>query len=95
MSSDEQALEVGRLPIGAKPRLVVHDGQYPNREYPIREGVNWIGRPDRRAVEIDLEDQEFPDDLRVSREHARITLECDRLFIEDAGSADDATGGVG
>jgi pSer/pThr/pTyr-binding forkhead associated (FHA) protein len=75
------------LPEGAQPRLVVLRGQKRNVEYPIYEGHNFIGRADEKPVDIDLEDQEPPDRVWCSRQHALITFEEGALTIEDLNSA--------
>lgn len=77
----------GRLPTNAKPRLVVLRGQRISVEYPLYEGHNFIGRTDERPVDIDLEDQEPPDRIWSSRQHAVITYEDARLAIEDLNSS--------
>src|SRR5262249_62033081 len=68
----EKSMTIGN---NSCPRLVVEQGLHPGLEYPIKEGVNWVGRSDKRAADIDLEGQEFGDETMISREHARITLE--------------------
>jgi len=75
------------LPSGAEPRLVVLRGQKRNVEYPLYEGHNFIGRADEKPVDIDLEDQEPPDRVWSSRQHALITLENGQLTIEDLNSS--------
>jgi pSer/pThr/pTyr-binding forkhead associated (FHA) protein len=75
------------LPAGAQPRLVVQRGQKRNVEYPIYEGLNFIGRADEKPVDIDLEDQEPPDRVWCSRQHACIKFEADTLTLEDLNSA--------
>jgi hypothetical protein len=75
------------LPAGAQPRLLVLRGQKRNVEYPIYEGLNFIGRADEKPVDIDLEDQEPPDRIWCSRQHACISFESDQLAIEDLNSA--------
>jgi hypothetical protein len=75
------------LPPGAQPRLVVLRGQRRNVEYPLYEGLNFIGRADEKPVDIDLEDQEPPDRIWCSRQHACISFEGDQLAIEDLNSA--------
>lgn len=77
----------GVVPAGASPRLVVLRGQKINFEYPIYEGHNFIGRADEKPVDIDLEDQEPPDRIWSSRQHALITYEESQLFIEDLNSS--------
>ena len=67
------------LPAGAEPKLVVLRGQKRNVEYPIYEGLNFIGRADEKPVDIDLEDQEPPDRVWCSRQHACINFENDQL----------------
>jgi hypothetical protein len=75
------------LPPGAQPRLLVLRGQKRNVEYPIYEGLNFIGRADEKPVDIDLEDQEPPDRIWCSRQHACLSFESDELFLEDLNSA--------
>jgi hypothetical protein len=72
---------------GAVPKLVVLRGQRINAEYPIYEGLNFIGRADEKPVDIDLEDQEPPDRIWSSRQHALITYENGRMEIEDLNSS--------
>src|SRR5262249_61649351 len=67
------------LPPGAEPRLLVLRGQKRNVEYPLYEGHNFIGRADEKPVDIDLEDQEPPDRVWSSRQHALISLENGQL----------------
>jgi len=78
---------VAPLAPGSQPRLVVLRGQKRNVEYPIYEGLNFIGRADDKPVDIDLEDQEPPDRVWCSRQHACISFEADALAIEDLNSA--------
>jgi hypothetical protein len=80
-------LEPDRLAPDAKPRLAVLRGKRIGEEYPLYEGHNFIGRADEKPVDIDLEDQEDPDRIWASRQHAVITLEEGRLIIEDLNSA--------
>jgi hypothetical protein len=75
------------LPAGAQPKLVVIRGQKINAEYPIYPDLNFIGRADEKPVDIDLEDQEPPDRIWCSRQHALITFEEGMLTIEDLNSA--------
>ena len=58
-----------------------------NVEYPIYEGHNFVGRADEKPVDVDLEDQEPPDRVWSSRQHALITFEDGSLLIEDLNSA--------
>jgi hypothetical protein len=75
------------LPPDAQPRLVVLRGLKRNVEYPIYEGHNFIGRADEKPVDIDLDDQEPPDRVWSSRQHALITFEEGKLLLEDLNSA--------
>ncbi len=75
------------LPPGAQPRLLVLRGQKRNVEYPIYEGLNFIGRADEKPVDIDLEDQEPPDRIWCSRQHACLSFENNELALEDLNSA--------
>jgi hypothetical protein len=74
------------LPPDTRPKLVVVRGQRINAEYPLYEGENYIGRADEKAVDVDLEDQEPPDRVWSSRQHALITYEAGNLAIEDLNS---------
>jgi hypothetical protein len=75
------------LPAGAQPRLLVLRGQKRNVEYPVYEGLNFIGRADEKPVDIDLEDQEPPDRIWCSRQHACLSFENNELSLEDLNSA--------
>ena len=75
------------LPSGAQPRLVVQRGLKRNVEYPLYEGQNFIGRADEKPVDIDLEDQEPPDRIWSSRQHAVIMFENNTLTLEDLNSS--------
>jgi pSer/pThr/pTyr-binding forkhead associated (FHA) protein len=75
------------LPAGAQPRLVVLRGLKRNVEYPLYEGQNYIGRADEKPVDIDLEDQEPPDRVWSSRQHALIIFENGSLTLEDLNSS--------
>src|SRR5262245_30514687 len=77
----------GTLPAGAQPKLVVMRGQRPKAEYPIYEGLNFIGRADEKPVDIDLEDQEPPDRVWCSRQHAVIEFQENKLTLEDLNSS--------
>jgi hypothetical protein len=70
----------------AKPALVVVRGLRIGAEYPLYEGENYVGRADDKAVDVDLEDQEAPDRIWSSRQHARITFQDGALTIEDLTS---------
>ncbi len=76
-----------KLPADAKPRLVVLRGLKINVEYPIYEGQNFIGRADEKPVDIDLDDQEPPDRVWSSRQHALIIFDNNELLLEDLNSA--------
>ena len=75
------------LPPGAQPKLLVQRGQKPKVEYPIFEGPNFVGRADEKPVDVDLEDQEPPDRVWSSRQHACINFEDGQLSIEDLNSS--------
>lgn len=75
------------LPAGAQPKLKVTRGLKIGVEYPIYEGHNFIGRADEKPVDIDLEDQESPDRIWSSRQHALISFEGGSLVIEDLNSS--------
>jgi hypothetical protein len=75
------------LPANAQPRLLVLRGQKRNVEYPVYEGLNFIGRADEKPVDIDLEDQEPPDRIWCSRQHACLSFENNELALEDLNSA--------
>jgi hypothetical protein len=81
------AAEGPKLPADAKPRFVVLRGQKINQEFPLYEGLNFIGRADEKPVDIDLEDQEPPDRVWCSRQHALVNFEDGVMTIEDLNSA--------
>src|SRR5258705_86720 len=76
-------------PAGSEPKLLVIRGAKVNVEFPIYPGQNFIGRADEKPVDIDLEDQEPPDRVWTSRQHA--VLEWDdgagSLTLEDLNSS--------
>jgi FHA domain len=76
-----------KLPPGAQPRLHVLRGRKPNVDYPIYADLNFIGRADEKPVDIDLEEQEDPNRIWCSRQHAIITFENGELTLEDLNSA--------
>jgi hypothetical protein len=76
-----------KLPADAKPMLVVIRGLKINHEFPIYPDLNFIGRADEKPVDIDLDDQEPPDRIWCSRQHALITFEDGVLTIEDLNSS--------
>lgn len=75
------------LPEGVQPKLVVLRGLRVNVEYPLFEGQNFIGRTDEKPVDIDLEDQEPPDRIWSSRQHAVVHFAAGILEIEDLNSS--------
>jgi pSer/pThr/pTyr-binding forkhead associated (FHA) protein len=75
------------IPTGAQVRLLVIRGQKRNVEYPVYDGLNFIGRADEKPVDIDLEDQEPPDRIWSSRQHAVLELGDGKLTIEDLNSS--------
>ena len=81
------ASPAGFMPPDAQPRLLVLRGQKRNVEYPIFDGPNFLGRSDEKPVDIDLEEQEPPDRVWCSRQHACIFWEANELSIEDLNSA--------
>ena len=69
-----------------KFRLVVLRGEKVGMIYPIYTGKNYLGRADELSVDIDLDDQE-QSGWRSSRQHAVLTCQDDKLFVEDLKSA--------
>src|SRR5262249_56759726 len=65
----------------AQPRLVVTRGLKIGIEYTLYEGHNFIGRMDEKPVDIDLEDQESPEKVYSSRQHALITFQNGQQLI--------------
>jgi pSer/pThr/pTyr-binding forkhead associated (FHA) protein len=62
-------------------------GLKPGVEFQLFDGRNFIGRADQQPVEVDIEDQEPPDRIWSSRQHALITCKGGSLVIEDLNSA--------
>jgi hypothetical protein len=77
------------IPAGSSPKLVVIRGQKINLEFPIYPDLNFIGRADEKPVDIDLEDQEPPDRVWCSRQHAVVQWDDAQgiITIEDLNSA--------
>jgi len=71
----------------AQPKLLVTRGLKQNVEYPIYPGQNYIGRADEKPVDVDLDDQEPPDRVWSSRQHALVLFENNEMTIEDLNSA--------
>jgi uncharacterized protein (TIGR02996 family) len=67
--------------------LQVQRGMRPGLLYPVWDGLNFVGRADEQPVDIDLEDQELPDRMWSSRQHAVIAWENGTLTIEDLNSS--------
>src|SRR5258708_31777220 len=73
-----------RVPFpGSEPGLVVLRGRKRDLAYLLKDGRNIIGRADDRSVDIDLEDQESPDRVFCSRQHACITFCAGQITVED------------
>jgi hypothetical protein len=77
------------LNAGAQPKLVVMRGQKIGVEFPIYPDDNFIGRADEKPVDIDLEDQEPPDRVWTSRQHAviRFNEAAGTIEVEDLNSS--------
>jgi hypothetical protein len=77
------------IPAGAAPKLLVIRGQKINMEFPIYPDNNFVGRADEKPVDVDLEDQEPPDRVWCSRQHAVLHWDDGQgvLTIEDLNSA--------
>jgi CheY-like chemotaxis protein len=69
-----------------QPKLLVVRGEKCNAEFLIRQGDNYVGRAGEAPVDIDLADQEPPDRVWCSHQHAQITFDGSRMFIEDLNS---------
>jgi hypothetical protein len=79
MSSDVQSEVTGYL--------VVLRGLKIGIKYPLYTGDNYIGRADEMPVDIDLDDQEPPDRVWSSRQHALLKCMDGKFVIEDLNSA--------
>lgn len=77
------------IPAGATPRLKVMRGLKVGVEFPIYGDYNYIGRADDKPVDIDLEDQEPPDRVWCSRQHAVIHFDeaAGAITLEDLNSS--------
>jgi hypothetical protein len=76
-------------PPGSQVKLVVRRGQKIGAEFPVYPDYNYIGRADEKPVDIDLEDQEPPDRVWCSRQHAVIHYDeaAGIITIEDLNSS--------
>lgn len=71
----------------SKPfKLIVLRGRQKDKEYILTPGRNLVGRNDAKPVDIDLEPQEDPSKVWVSRQHAVIYV-TDGILIEDLNSS--------
>jgi hypothetical protein len=79
----------GGIPAGAQLKLVVQRGLRVGVEFPIYPDYNYIGRSDDKPVDIDLDDQEAPDRVWCSRQHAVLHYDdaAGVLTIEDLNSS--------
>jgi len=77
------------VPPGSQPKLVVRRGLKIGVEFPIYDQYNYIGRADEKPVDIDLEDQEPPDRVWCSRQHAVIHFDeaAGIIMVEDLNSS--------
>jgi hypothetical protein len=75
--------------LGTQPRLKVMRGLKVGVEFPIYSDYNYIGRADEKPVDIDLEDQEPPDRVWCSRQHAVIHFDeaAGVITLEDLNSS--------
>jgi len=74
---------------GSQVKLVVRRGLKIGVEFPIYPDYNYIGRADEKPVDVDLEDQEPPDRVWCSRQHAVVHFDeaAGILTIEDLNSS--------
>lgn len=79
----------GAIPPGSTVKLAVRRGQRVGVEYNVFPDFNYIGRADDKPVDIDLEDQEPPDRVWCSRQHAVLHYDDTTgiLTIEDLNSS--------
>lgn len=79
----------GKIAPGSQPRLKVMRGVKVGVEFPIYPEYNYIGRADEKPVDIDLEDQEPPDRVWCSRQHAVIHFDdaAGSIVLEDLNSS--------
>jgi hypothetical protein len=70
-----------------KAHLLILRGVKQDIMFPLYEGKNYLGRADEKPVDIDLEFLETPDRIWSNRQHAIITVEDGKLFIEDLKSS--------
>jgi hypothetical protein len=77
------------VPPGSKPKLVVKRGQKVGFEFPIYPDENYVGRADEKPVDVDLEDQEPPERVWCSRQHALIHFDeaAGTIMLEDLNSS--------
>lgn len=61
-------------------RLIVSDGLKMREEYPLEEQITIIGRDEDKC-------HIFLDSQRVSRQHLRIILKSNKVYVEDLGSS--------
>lgn len=81
VSTTSEASSTSRTPI-----LVAVRGEKMDKKYKLYPGPNYLGRTDDKPVDIDLDEQESPDRIWCSRQHAVIHFDNNTLSIEDLNS---------
>src|SRR5205085_5180640 len=71
----------------ARAHLLVLRGLRPGLLYPLWEGANYLGRAADRPADVDLAEQEPPDRIWASRQHALLTCAGGALTVEDLNTA--------
>ena len=67
--------------------LRILSGEFQGKQFPLKEGENTIGRWDPALSAFpDIDLDEFDAEAKISRVHAKITLQQSVLFISDLGS---------
>ena len=82
-----EAAPAESLPEGARVKLTSQRAVKVGVDYPIYDGPNYIGRADELPVDIDLDDQEKPDQIWISKQHACVHMEAGQICVEDLNSS--------
>ena len=68
-------------------KLIVKEGRFKGFEFPLTEGENLIGRWDPESGSLpDVDLEQFDEEAKVSRLHAKIIIDGKRVMLEDLSS---------
>jgi hypothetical protein len=82
------------LPEGSKVKLSAVKGLRPGKSYGVKQGVTYIGRKGKHAVDVDLTEQENPGAAVAVNRFALLWFDKNGLGIADTGKRLTTVNGV-